>query len=88
MDATVWYSQGSNLATLNRFAEALHCYDQGLALDPRNAMPWINKALVEERLGRRTDAVRSYKRFIELAPIENAADVEYAQRRLRALEGS
>jgi tetratricopeptide (TPR) repeat protein len=82
-DEVAWYRKGKSLATLNRFPEALQCYEQALALNPRSPMPWFNKAIVEGRLGRNTDAARSYNRFIDLAPIEHAAEIEYAQLRLR-----
>jgi hypothetical protein len=48
---------------------------------------WYNKALVEERLGRKRDAVYSLKQFITMAPDKDAALVEFARYRLQKLEG-
>ena len=50
-----------------------------MACDPRYANAWFNKAQAEERSGQLGDAVRSYERFLALAPVGNAMRVEYAR---------
>ena len=60
---------------------------RALELDPRYALARISKGLVQELLGRAQDAVLSYKQFIALALPQDAEQVEYAQQRIRELEG-
>jgi len=85
--AATWHNKGLSLANLRRDDEAIRCYDKALELDPKYVGTWFNKALVEERLDRKPDAVRSYKQFIALAPAQDAAQIQYASKRLRELEG-
>jgi hypothetical protein len=44
-----------------------------------------NKACIEDKLGRRNDAIFSYKRFIALASTHFAKQIEFAHQRLRKL---
>jgi hypothetical protein len=49
-----------------------------------------NKAIAEDDLGQKQNAILSYKRLVELAPAhyaEYAEYIEYARKRLRELEG-
>jgi tetratricopeptide (TPR) repeat protein len=73
---------------LREHEEAIRCQDKTLELDPRNARAWYAKALAQDRLGRKVDAVQSYKQCIALAPAEDAKWVEYARQRIRELVGA
>ena len=73
-------------AALGRHKEAINCYDQALAIDPRHAVAWYNKARSEDALGRRREAALSYRKFIELAPAQYAQAVAQARQRLLELE--
>ncbi|MCX6844492.1 MAG: serine/threonine-protein kinase [candidate division WOR-3 bacterium] len=84
---STWYTKGTSLSKLGRHEEAVLCFDKTLELDPRDAMAWYAKALAQEKLGRSQDAVRSYKQFIALAPIQWPKQLEYAQQRVRELDG-
>ena len=73
------------LAALGRQEEAIGCYDQALAIDPRYAEAWLNKALLEDASGRRREAALSYRKFIELAPPQDARQIAYARQHLAKL---
>ena len=85
--AAAWCEKGLSLYSLGRHEEAIRCNDNALELDPRCAYAWYDKGLAQERLGRNEDAVLSFKRFIALAPAQHAKQVEYAQQRVREVEG-
>lgn len=63
------------------------CYDKVIEINPGDEGAWHGKALAEDKLGRGQDAAFSYKRFIELAPIQYAKQVEYVRKKLKELEG-
>ena len=63
----VLYKEGNSLAGLGCNEEAIHCYDQVLELDPHYVVTWYNKALTEEKFGRRQDTARSYRQFLTFA---------------------
>ena len=84
--ARAWYNKGTGLAALGRREEAIECYDQALAINPGYADAWFNKARSEDALGRRREAALSYRKFIELAPPQDAQFVTGARQRLVELE--
>jgi serine/threonine protein kinase len=70
-DAVAWCNKGVSLGSLGRVDEELSCFD---------------KALKEDKLGRKRDAVWSFRKFIELAPAKYAELIEPVRQRLRELE--
>jgi tetratricopeptide (TPR) repeat protein len=52
----------------NSGQEALDTANKALELDRQYPDSWFNKAASEERLGKKRDALESYKQFIRLAP--------------------
>ena len=71
---------------VERYDEALACHDRALGIAPLFTATWFNKALVEDLLGRRRNTVRSYRKFLDLAPSDSTALVARAQRRIRELQ--
>ena len=65
--------------------EALAALVKAIEIDPRNESAWLNRALVEERLGQTFDAAKSYSSFLSLNPVQYAAHVPFAKKRLAAL---
>ena len=61
-------SKGNALAELGRREEALPCYDQGLAIDPRDARAWHNKGLALGNLGRFPEAIRCFDKALAINP--------------------
>jgi Tetratricopeptide repeat. len=57
-----------------------------LRLDPRAAKAWFNKASSEYASGRKRQALLSYRKVIELAPIQYPQDIALARQRLVELE--
>ena len=57
-----------------------------LAINPRNADYWHNKALSEDILGRRREAVNHYRKYLELAPPQAAKEIAFARQRIQELE--
>jgi predicted TPR repeat methyltransferase len=61
------------------------CYEKAVTLDPEYAHAWFNKAVIEDQVGRRRDAVHSYERFLVVASPQDMMQITHARRRLRDL---
>jgi tetratricopeptide (TPR) repeat protein len=79
-------AKGLCLNRLGRYSEEMKCYAKALEIDPKNADTWQNKALVEDTLGLRNEAAKSYRKFIEIAPAQYSHQVQSAAQRLKQLE--
>jgi tetratricopeptide (TPR) repeat protein len=66
--AGFWNNKGGSLAALGRREEAIGCYDQALALDPRDATAWSNKGVSLAALGPHEEALRCYDQALALDP--------------------
>jgi tetratricopeptide (TPR) repeat protein len=67
-EARVWHKRGNGLAGAGRLEEAIRCYDEAVALDPRLAVAWHNKGHILYKMGRHEEAIRCYDRALELNP--------------------
>jgi Flp pilus assembly protein TadD len=67
-DYSILNSCGLCLARMERRDEALRCYDQALALNPRFGQGWFNRGHVLERLGETGEAATSYAKAVEIHP--------------------
>jgi tetratricopeptide (TPR) repeat protein len=63
-DADAWYSLGRTKYTENRFNEAIHAFEQCLALDPKNVKAEDNLGLSYYGLGRTSEALAAYRTAI------------------------
>ena len=63
-----WNSKGASLRTLGRHEEAISCFDQALALDPREAAAWNNKGMALAGLGRHEMAIACYDQALAIDP--------------------
>ena len=61
-----WNDKGISLAALDRYEEAIACYDKALAIDPRNAKVWSNKGVSLADLGRHMEAMDCYNKALTL----------------------
>ncbi|HEV8308537.1 MAG TPA: tetratricopeptide repeat protein [Methylomirabilota bacterium] len=68
LDAREWIDKGISLAHLDRFEDAVGCFDRALALDPGSDVAWNNKGNALGRLGRREEALAAYDRALALDP--------------------
>jgi tetratricopeptide (TPR) repeat protein len=66
--AGFWINKGGSLATLGRHQEAISCFDQALALDPRIAVAWNNKGNALTDLGRHEEAISCFDQALALDP--------------------
>jgi serine/threonine protein kinase len=71
--AAFWNNKGGSLAALDRHEEAIGCYDQALAIDPRHAAAWSNKGVSLAALGRREEAIGCYNQALAINPRDAAA---------------
>ena len=62
-----WTTKGLCLFELERFGEAVECFDKITALDPKNASVWLHKAPALGHLERYEEAVDAVRKFIALA---------------------
>ena len=69
-DKTVdfWLNKGGSLAALGRHEDAISCYDQDLAIDPRDALAWSNKGASLADLGRQEEALSCYHQALAIDP--------------------
>ena len=59
---------GVTLTRMERYSEALNCYDQALAIEPRFAPAWFNRGWALERVGEKGQAELAYAKALELKP--------------------
>jgi len=78
--------KGSRFARSNRHEDAIKLYSEVLAINPRNADYWHNKALSEDILGRRREAVIGYQKYLELASSKDAKEIAFTRQRIQELE--
>ncbi len=89
--ATDWNARGMSFATLNRWTEALECYDKAIALEADAAALHNNRGNALRHLGRPEESLAAYDRAIALDPLnapafENKALLyAHAQRNQEAL---
>jgi serine/threonine protein kinase len=81
-------NRGNCLYSLGRHKEARVDLVRAIELDPKNESAWLNKAMVEEKLGQQAEAARSYTSFLALKPVQYAAHVPFAKKRLALLRKS
>ena len=84
----IWCSKGASLGALGRFNEAIDCCDRALKINPHYAEVWSNKGLFLRALGRNQEAADSFRKFVEFAPGNYAAQVKEVKNIIRQLEES
>ncbi|MBO3800114.1 MAG: tetratricopeptide repeat protein [Candidatus Brockarchaeota archaeon] len=84
-DAEAWSLKGICLYFLHRYEEALKCCEKAVRLNPKDASAWYNKASSEEALGLKDDVIKSYGKFISLAPQGYEMYVQYARWKMQVL---
>ena len=77
---------------LQRCEEALACFEKALAIKPLYPRALIGKAILQDALGSRREAARSFRKFLEIASPQNEPQasslIAQARLRLRQLESS
>jgi curved DNA-binding protein CbpA len=72
-DAWGWRNKGGALYFLEKYDEAIKCYDKAIEIDPNNSVVWNNKGLALSFLEKYDEAIKCYDKAIEIDP--NDADV-------------
>lgn len=72
LDSEFWFNKGVELATLNRYQEAMDCFDYSLAIESRNYKTWIWQGGMLTHLDRYKEASASFEQAVKLEP--NAKD--------------
>lgn len=67
-DFAILNACGLALGRLERIEEAVSCFDQASALEPRFTPAWFNRGWALERLGETAKAAQSYAKAAELKP--------------------
>jgi tetratricopeptide (TPR) repeat protein len=78
--------RGWALLQARRSADALAAFEAALADESKNALARFGKACAEDQLGRRPEAARSYRWFLEHAEPALSAQIEHARARLASLK--
>jgi serine/threonine protein kinase len=86
--ALTWFNKGLCYEVMNDFVEAAKCYGKSAAFDPSHVETWFRKGIAEDICGKTREAIRSLKKFIELAPSMFYMEIGAARERIRQLEGS
>lgn len=71
--ATGWNAKGMSFATLERWTEALDCYDRALALEPDAAVLHNNRGNALRHMGRAEESLASCEKAIALDPLHAGA---------------
>jgi tetratricopeptide (TPR) repeat protein len=80
------YNKGLSLSKMGKFEDALSCYRKALEDDPKYSEAWYNKARLEEQLGHSKEAAKSFKGFLDLAPLDWVDEIDYAKKAIQNIE--
>jgi tetratricopeptide (TPR) repeat protein len=67
-DPTMWIDKGISLFELDKFDEAIACYDKALEIDPKNAAAHGNMGMSLDGLGKYPEAIDCFDRALEIVP--------------------
>jgi tetratricopeptide (TPR) repeat protein len=79
LHAEAYYQRGLAHRRANRWAEALHDFDQALVLNPDHAGAWYEHGLLQAQQGRLPQAVSDFSRALALRP-DHAGAYEHRAR--------
>ncbi len=71
-EAKEWNDKGKSLRVLNKYQEAIACYDRAIELQPAYARAWFNKGNALRDSGKPEEALICYSRAIALEGGKNA----------------
>ena len=64
--APAWNIKGAALSKLEKYEDAMKCYDKALEIDGRNTLAWYNKGTALSKLGKYEDAIECYDKALEI----------------------
>jgi tetratricopeptide (TPR) repeat protein len=68
IEARQWGGKGRAFEDINKYTEAIECYNKSLELDPSNAMIWNNKGWSLRIIGRPKEAVDCFNKALDIDP--------------------
>ncbi|NEZ65041.1 tetratricopeptide repeat protein [Leptolyngbyaceae cyanobacterium CCMR0082] len=72
-EPAVWSNRGNVRVSQNKLQDAIHDYDQAIALDPLQPDPYLNRGAAYEAVGNWQEAIDDYNRLLKLSPDDPAA---------------
>ena len=86
--AEIYKIKGLALINLNRFEEAIECYDKSLKINPNDFKAWNNKAFSLHNLNRLDEAIKYYDKSLKINPnyISTLNNKAFALRTLNRLD--
>lgn len=73
--AKEFFNQGCELEKLEKYEEAIKCYDKSLEIEPNNPDAWRNKGNIAYKKDDYSKAIDCFNKVIELSP-NNHQDVK------------
>ena len=64
----IYNNECLTLINLNRFDEAIECYDKALKINPNNVKAWNNKAFALHNLNRLEEAIEKKEKTLNINP--------------------
>ena len=74
-DASTWNRKGNALMELNRFKEALECYNSALSLEPENEVFLSNKGVAFMELNHFEKAMQCFRKVLIINPENDDAQI-------------
>lgn len=70
LESREYNTKGFDLYNLGKYEEAISYFDKAIALNPRDALAWVNKGTALGNLGKFQEAVKCYDKALEINPRE------------------
>ena len=64
----IYLNKGISLVELERFEDAVTCYDKAATIDTNDSLIWYNRGVALTELEKYDDAILSYEKAIEISP--------------------
>ena len=68
MDAKAWYNKGMTSAKLEKYQDAIFCFDTSIKINPNDANAWHNKGTTLGNMGKIDEAIFCLEKAINLYP--------------------
>jgi tetratricopeptide (TPR) repeat protein len=69
----VCYCKGIALCYLEKYEEAIECYDKALEIDPRRVDGWLFKGVTFHDSGKNAEAIKCFNKALEIDPSNEVA---------------
>jgi tetratricopeptide (TPR) repeat protein len=61
----LWFNKGYALIQLEKYEEAIECYDKAIKIEPNDALAWDTKGIALVNLGKNNEAIECYALYNE-----------------------